>query len=546
MTRYADPRRCPDCQGDISTVAASCPSCGLLLRGELAQRLYATLLSADELLAGLRLASHPAPAPAPAAPTGRLPQTRASERQTAARPGLSALSVPRILLGLGALCLLVAAVVFMAVAWSVLGVGGRTATLVGLTMLAGALCGWLSRRGLRAAAESLGLVGYGLLALDVVGADHAGWFGGLSSTGLTALVGVTLLSTGTAGALLVRRATAAALVGAEVVAAVGSGLVAVALAQAAWLPLSWSLTVATALAALTALGSRSLDLRVAAAGHLVVAAASWAGLTLLGLVRVHEAVDWRGLLVDGRVWVLLAAAAFAAVPALVRRLPMVGRVSAAAVAQTLALVAVLAPLHRSPDTVQLWVLLAVLVVVGVGTALLPHPWGLTGALTQSLAGLLVLADVLLMSAEALSRLGEAGGDVWGGAAGDLLPGPPVGLPAVWLLPVAVGVLAGSCWLVARSLGVVGLDEGVAVVGVGVVAGATILAVSLYPVPLWLPMWLFLVVAAAYVGWWALRPSTSSLVTATMFAIAGGSVSLHAQGLTELALVVTVSLAAVVH
>ena len=43
--------------------------------------------------------------------------------------------MPALLLGTGALCLLVAAVIFLAVAWSWLGVGGRTAVLVTLTGL---------------------------------------------------------------------------------------------------------------------------------------------------------------------------------------------------------------------------------------------------------------------------------------------------------------------------------------------------------------------------------------------------------------------------
>ena len=43
--------------------------------------------------------------------------------------------MPKILLALGAGCLLVAALLFLAVTWSVLGVGGRTATLVGFTAI---------------------------------------------------------------------------------------------------------------------------------------------------------------------------------------------------------------------------------------------------------------------------------------------------------------------------------------------------------------------------------------------------------------------------
>src|SRR5262245_13475925 len=88
------------------------------------------------------VASYPAPAPRPApAP--------------AARGGIAAASVPKILLGLGATCLLVAAVIFLAVAWSSLGVGGRTAVLVALTA-GSALSGqWLARRDLGVAAEAL-------------------------------------------------------------------------------------------------------------------------------------------------------------------------------------------------------------------------------------------------------------------------------------------------------------------------------------------------------------------------------------------------------
>ena len=113
--------------------------------------------------------------------------------------------MPQILLALGAGCLLVAALVFLAVTWSVMGVGGRTATLVGFTVVAGGLTAWMARRGLRGAAESLALVGYGLLTLDVVGADNAGWFGDLSAAGLLVVVGAVLVVAGPAAAVGVRR-----------------------------------------------------------------------------------------------------------------------------------------------------------------------------------------------------------------------------------------------------------------------------------------------------------------------------------------------------
>ena len=104
-------------------------------------------------------------------------------------PRLRGASVPKILLTLGALCLLVAAVTFLAVAWSWLGVGGRTLVLLVLTGVALGGARLFAGRGLRMAGEALTVVGLGLVALDVVGARHAGWLGDLGDAGLVALVG---------------------------------------------------------------------------------------------------------------------------------------------------------------------------------------------------------------------------------------------------------------------------------------------------------------------------------------------------------------------
>ena len=83
--------------------------------------------------------------------------------------------------------------IFLAVAWTWLGVGGRTAVLVAMTATTGACGTLLGRRGLRVAAEALTTVALGLVVLDVVGADNAGWFGDLSVEALVRLVGVGLL-----------------------------------------------------------------------------------------------------------------------------------------------------------------------------------------------------------------------------------------------------------------------------------------------------------------------------------------------------------------
>ena len=197
---FSDPFVCPDCSARLPGEVVTCPGCGILLTGPLASELLATLRAADGLLARLRAESPSGGAAASASPTLPAPTPDPVPLRTV-RPALSAMSVPKILLGLGALCLLVAAVIFLAVAWSWLGVGGRTAVLVALTVLSAGVGVGLGRRGLRVAAEALTTVGLGLLALDVVGADNAGWLGDLDVAGLTCVVGGTVLAAALALAL---------------------------------------------------------------------------------------------------------------------------------------------------------------------------------------------------------------------------------------------------------------------------------------------------------------------------------------------------------
>src|SRR4051812_19512632 len=286
MNRYADPNHCPDCGQTIVPDAPSCPGCGLALAGPLARQLFLTLARADQLLVTLRATPVSTPAVTTAAPTAAPtasvspsfapPPARPPVRP---RPSLSAASVPKILLTLGAGCLLVAALVFLAVTWSVLGVGGRTATLVAFTAVAATLSGWMARRRLRAAAESLALVAYGLLTLDVVGADNAGWFGDLSTTGLLVVLGGILTASGAAGALLVRRTSTVVLTGAEVVTAAGTGLVVIGLLDGNWLTRDSAALLATVLAAaVTALVQRA-GLKVATVGCAAVTVMSWLTLT---------------------------------------------------------------------------------------------------------------------------------------------------------------------------------------------------------------------------------------------------------------------------
>ncbi len=213
-TALADPTRCPDCSAPLTTARDVCPACGLVLSGPLAGRLWQVSVQTHELLrtrAGLiaELRAHGTPAAAP----GAAPAGVAAAPDGAARPGRtprprtewSARRVQNLLLALGVGLLGVAAVIFVAVSWDRLGVGGRSAVMAGITALAGFGAVRAHRRGLLSTAEWLSLLTVGLGVLDCYGArssDLAGlgavdgqvfWAGALAVVaGLTALLTVVL------------------------------------------------------------------------------------------------------------------------------------------------------------------------------------------------------------------------------------------------------------------------------------------------------------------------------------------------------------------
>ena len=565
MNRYADPLRCPDCRAAITPGAPACGVCALSLQGPTAQRLYTTLSEADVLLGQLRAATSvitgptavlertpspqspgvgagagPGPFPAPAPPTARAP-----------RRGLSAASVPTILLSLGAGCLLVAALVFLVVAWRVLGVGGRTATLVAFTAASAGVTLWMARRGLRAATESLGLVGYGLLTLDVLGANHAGWLGDLGTAGLLLLLGVVLVAAGTAGALTVRRTAAGAMVAAELVAAIGLGLVVLGVDFSYRLPDPVSLVGGTLLAAAVSAALHRVQLRVGTIGALVVTAIAWAWETVDALARVLENDDtWRTLWSGGHPVPLLVAAALVGAPALASRLPSVVRVASLAVAQLLVLIALLAPTEAFEQTQIALVAVAVLVLAAAATRLLPRPWGLTNLLTLTVAGLGTLGVVADLAGRSATRLADTAVPVWAGRAGDALPEVPGDLAlAPWLLLLGVpallgatGALVGTSVVASRELrSLSDLRAGAAVLAVALVA-----VLGLYPVPVSLVVGALLATAAGFTAWWLHTPRTATVLAAGSFVTAALVVSLHAEWLSALALAVMVAITTLVH
>ncbi|MFF4991762.1 SCO7613 C-terminal domain-containing membrane protein [Streptosporangium saharense] len=209
---------CPGCGLPVTGTSERCPRCALPLKGPTAAELWrldvelaglrarqTDLLARRNHLLGVLRAEGARPA-APAAAVGAaapavgavgaaIPAVGAggavggsgdpgvgSARGfvgpgEAPRRDFSPKAVQNLLLTLGGLLLIVAAVVFTVVSWGHLGIGGRAAILAGVTALTLAAPKLLVGRGLGATAETIAMFGVALLLLDGYAARQAGLFG---------------------------------------------------------------------------------------------------------------------------------------------------------------------------------------------------------------------------------------------------------------------------------------------------------------------------------------------------------------------------------
>jgi len=177
--RFADPHTCPSCGGVIAG-QSRCPHCRFDLSSPVSLRLWQILVQADSLLDQARSQSFAEPAAAvpSASPLGSSRSMTIPPSQPTPRTA----SIPRwstgsIILGLGALCLVVAAFVFITVSWGVLGSTGRTLVLLVITTAIALAAAWATRARLRASAEALWAVFFGLFTIDFFAARAYGLFG---------------------------------------------------------------------------------------------------------------------------------------------------------------------------------------------------------------------------------------------------------------------------------------------------------------------------------------------------------------------------------
>ena len=484
------------------------------------------------------------------------PALRPSEAAPPAGPvrppgGLTGASVPKILLGLGALCLLIAALVFLAVTWSAMGVAGRTATLVGFTVIAGALSAWAAHRDLRAAAESLGVVALGLLTFDMFGARDAAWFGDIATPEFFVLLGVVVTLAGAAASTAVRRTPVGALVGAEVFATLGVASAAAGLVATEWLAWSAALTLVVVLAGAVVVGAYAARLGVLAVGSALVTVAAWVMLAMSSWDRALQHPSLNGLWVDLEVWPLLASAAVVGGLALVSRLPLGVRLTSLGVAIVVLAGAVMAPVTDEPLTEST---LAGAVLVGAAAAavwFLPMPWRRSLGAPVGLGMLWLLLAAWSLAFEGLERVVDAGAALWSGAVGDSFAERvvPDWEMAAWLLPVLVLAVTAALVAVARSFDradrlVAPLLDLDVVIGVAVATAA--LTLALYPVPMWLVSAILLGAGAGFVAAALRRRHALPLGIAAAFLGVALVLGLHAEWLTSATLLVILAASAAVH
>ncbi|GAA5073004.1 hypothetical protein HNP84_009287 [Thermocatellispora tengchongensis] len=528
MMRASGRPACPGCGAELpdgATGEPACPACGLALRGPAAHELW----QVDQALAGLEaererlrarrayllsVLRHQPPPPGapvpPPVPVGAVPPG------VPPRPEVSARGAQNVLLAIGGVLLTVAAIVFTAVSWGRLGIGGRAAVLAGFTALALAVPVALLRRGLRATAETVAGLAAVLLLLDA----YALWR--LDAGGVRAVetADYVALTCAVVGAILGAYGGAAAL-RVPVAIAVGLGQFV--------LPLAFGDTLDAMIAMLTA--TVALDLVLARYVRVPATACGAAvfGVALaLGVAGALIAQTWQEAL--PRSALLTALAALGVLAAARRDATGVFRLwqAACGVVVAVALItALVAPSRPMGDWRGDWQLaLVALAALLVGAAMAAWtPWRPTRAggmwtagAVLGLVALVPLAGVL----ESLARPFELwAGTLGAGAWPDRLP-DPLWHGATAAGPVVYGLAALALALLSRSLQDASAASASRIAAVAVAAVAVACVPDAYglPYPAGLGVLVALVAGLVVAARWVRPPAGAAAVAAVAAALAG--------------------------
>jgi hypothetical protein len=443
MSRLIDPRICPDCRAALDP-AGTCTGCALRLTGPLAAELWRTMQVADTLVERLRVEGT---TPVTVGATPVAPPLPLQSPRRAAR-GLSAGSVPAVLFGIGALCLLVAAVVFVAVAWSSLGLGARTSILLAVTGTFGVLASRLTLRGLRGAAETFWLVVGALVVIDLVAGYAAGLLGfdALDGRHAVAVLGASLLALGLGVGAWALRTELPQLVAPTLFSTLGSVSLVASEGWAAPHPAVGTTAAILALVALAVLARRA-GLRTTAYAVSGLAVVSWVVLVGSGLDRAGEASvsDWW---TGPACWPLVAAVLLAGAAAHAGRLPEELRTGAATAAELALVLLVVAPGGSADRDL---VLLSCLAVGFAGACLVaPRTWALPAVGYAGVGALVAAGFLLLRPAQALVGLPTTGPS--DSANLDLHLSPPASALSPWTAIVLGAVVVVVALALVRWIG----------------------------------------------------------------------------------------------
>ncbi|MCX6400981.1 MAG: hypothetical protein NTX33_13765 [Propionibacteriales bacterium] len=519
--RYADPALCPDCRSPLPAGVPVCPTCQLLVRHPLAVDLFRTLRQADTLVTELRGAStefHGQPAATASVATGQTlggplvpPATGPSPRRSVPTPppgppapplpsyptapvppshqrnGLAFASVPKILLGLGAFCLLVAAVIFLAVSWSALGVGGRTAVLAGLTVTAGASALLLHRVELRIAGESLIVVALGLLALDVFGAGASGWLGNGGDGVTTCVAGLVVAASGVVVGML-RIGGQPRLVAPQVIAGIGT-----LVAYFGALDVTDHRLVVGHVFTAVAIGivvlGRAQGTPVLAWSQAVAGSIAWFGAGSLALTDALTDPDLHQLWIDGSGWSLLVSAVVLLAPGLVVRNHQLLLAGASCAAMVTTVVVTLPSIDTDAPTFGL-VAVGVTAIWVLAFAVLPKAFRTIAIAPGAVGSLLLLGLSVVTGAIALVRWADLSTAFERTFDLTIRGTDPITEPLL-LVPSLLVVLAFVALLAGRGREQAGAWAQVAAITTGVGATATLAS---YDVALALPVAVLALVA----------------------------------------------------
>jgi hypothetical protein len=504
VTPFFDPSRCPSCSAQLPPKPVRCPICWVDLTGSTVTELVSTLRRADSLVTRMRSDVHVAAVPQLRAtvghqpdasigpPAGRLPTVLPDVPPT--RSWFAGRSVGVILLVLGALCVLAAGVVFIAVAWLQLALVVRAVILIVITSGFGLSAQLALRRGLQATAEVMAAIACGMLVLDVTAARRAGLPGlaDLATAPYEILAGVLLVAAAGGAAFTVRT-------------------------QRHWL---WTLDAAVAFgmarAAVGTLRLSSDDYALSSATLVVVTS-----LLYVAFVRIRFPIAmWSALGVGGGAW--MVAVAVGAEHATNHVGGDVGRVAASWPALTAALVAGLWSILLTPPAprrIASWMCLSPVLlvfeivgwshgwVVGCSVMLVGYvaaaltsdrvggTWTFTVAGSALVLGLSAVFGLLPTAVELATRMGLALDGTWRTPRGlpfDLAPGD-VG---PWLLPLTALVVLAMLPQIRIDRDRFSLDQRLTA---GVLLATLGVLPMLYGAGFWLSMLVLVIVATILLG-----------------------------------------------